>query len=54
MNETLYERFTAWLYLQQRKHDLGEDYVERYVNEMSNYEFLQELSRALEQMETRK
>jgi hypothetical protein len=34
-----------------RKHELREDYVERSINEMSQYEFLQEISDALVKMQ---
>ena len=46
---TLYEKVTGWMYKQAAKHDLGDDYAERLVNQMSQYEFLQALSSALEE-----
>ena len=45
---TLYEAVAGWLHHQQRKHDKAPDYPEQYINELSQYEFLQHLSDALE------
>ncbi len=47
---TLFDYFTGWLYHQQYKHDLGEDFVEKEINKMSNFEFLKALSDAMEEM----
>ena len=47
---TLYEAMTNWLVHQQSKHQLGEGYVETYINDLTQYEFLKELSDALELM----
>lgn len=44
------EAVTGWMHHQARKHDLGESYAERTVNEMTQCEFLQSLSDALEEM----
>ena len=47
---TLLEAMTDWMKFQARKHELGEpeEYAERLINEMSQYEFLVALSEALE------
>lgn len=54
MSTTLLETVTAWVKFQARKHDLGkpEEYAERLVNEMSQYEFLKAISEALEEMKS--
>lgn len=38
-----------WLY-EQRKHDKGDHYAESRVNALSNYELLEVISEALEEM----
>ena len=45
---TLLEAVTDWMTFQASKHDLGDDYAERQVNSMSQYEFLAAISEALE------
>lgn len=45
---TLFEQVTGWIYHQQNKHQLGEDYTENLINNMSNFELLQAISEALE------
>ena len=47
---TLFEQVTGWIYHQQNKHGLGEDYAENLINNMSNFELLQAISEALECM----
>ena len=44
---TLFEEVTGWLYHQQAKHDKPADYVERYINDMTQFEFLEAISQAL-------
>ena len=51
---TLLEQVTGWLEHQARKHDLGEGYAEKYVNDWTNYELLQHISEALEEMQKTK
>lgn len=51
---TLYEAVTGYLYAQRRKHGIEDnDYVERIINNLSQYEFLQALSVALEEMDAK-
>lgn len=50
-SRTLFEHMTDWLYQQQRKHDKGDDYVMKEINALSNFEFLERLSEALEKMQ---
>ena len=45
---TLFEIVTKELDRQSRKHDLGEDYTEKSINRMSNYELIQHISFFLE------
>ncbi len=45
---TLFEKMTEGFYTQQRKHGKSVDYPERVINCMSNFEFLEHLSEALE------
>ena len=45
---TLYELVTRELNRQQRKHGLGEEYAEKFLNRMSNTEFLEYISWCLE------
>lgn len=45
---TLYEIFTEIDRSQKYKHGLAENFVERRVNELSQHEFLERLSEALE------
>jgi hypothetical protein len=47
---TLVEKLEDWRESQRRKHDLHEDYVVNSINVLSNYEFLLELSDALEEI----
>jgi hypothetical protein len=44
---TLLEKITDWMVIQKNKHDLGEDYEIDYINNMTNYELLVEISEAL-------
>jgi uncharacterized protein YpiB (UPF0302 family) len=44
---TLFQEVTGWLYAQQYKHELGEGYVEKTINQMTNFELLQAISDAL-------
>jgi len=48
---TLLDRVTGWLDVQQAKHGLDENYKQDYVNNWTNYELLQHISEALEEME---
>ena len=50
MNKTLFEVATAGLDHQANKHDLGEDYAENEINNLSNWELLKVISEALEEM----
>lgn len=45
---TLLEAMTGWMDHQANKHELGDDFAERQINAMSQYEFLVALSEALE------
>lgn len=45
---TLYEAMAGWLNDQEQKHDMAPGYAERYINGLSQYEFLEHLSDALE------
>jgi len=47
---TLFEAVTRPYNFAARKHDLGANYAEDNINRMNNYEFLQALSDALEEM----
>lgn len=47
---TLLEAVTGWLEFQKNKHDLRESYVEDYINNLTQYEFLESLSEALENL----
>ena len=51
-NMTLFELMTQWRTDQAYKHEMRdpEGYAERNINDMSNYEFLAELSAALEEV----
>lgn len=46
--KTLFEEATDWLYHQQRKHGLDEDYPKQAINGMSNWELLKLISEYLE------
>ena len=46
---TLYELVTRELNRQQRKHDLGEDYAEKFLNRLSNTGLLEFVSERLEE-----
>lgn len=50
---TLLEHVTDWMEKQKNKHGLRSDYVEHTVNNMSNYEFLEAISDALEEMKSK-
>ena len=50
---TLEEVMTKWRIEQAQKHGLGEDYARDSINQMSNYEFMQALSEAIEEMRDR-
>lgn len=54
MSLTLFEQVTDWRYYQQRKHDLPEGSVEGEINKMSQFDFLKEISEALEQLQEQK
>lgn len=45
---TLRDAVAGWLDHQEVKHDMLPGYAERYINELSQYEFLEHLSEALE------
>lgn len=47
---TLEEVMTEWRLRDAQKHGLGEGYVQEHFNRMSNYEFMQALSEAIEEM----
>lgn len=47
----LEEFMCNWRREQMNKHGLGDTYVEDSINELTNYEFLLELSDALERMQ---
>lgn len=50
---TLSKLLTEWRWHQCRKHNLHDDadaYVEEEINNLSQYEFMQELSHALEEI----
>jgi hypothetical protein len=47
---TLFDCIAGWREAQQRKHELDENFAEKNINELTNYEFLQELSDAIEVM----
>lgn len=46
--KSLLNEVTDWMEHQKNKHDLGENYVEKYVNAWTNYELLQNISEALD------
>lgn len=46
----LKEHITAWMIYQKNKHGLEEDYEVRMVDEMSNFELLERISDALDEM----
>jgi len=46
--KTLYVLLTEHRKRQQHKHDLGPTHVQDEINAMTNYEFLQEISSAME------
>ena len=46
---TLFEHVTNWMYHQRDKHGFDQDYPEQVVNQMSNWELLQQISDFLEQ-----
>lgn len=47
---TLEEVMTEWRLRDAQKHGLGEGYVQEHFNRMSNFEFMQALSEAIEEM----
>lgn len=47
---TLLEAVTNWMEHQRCKHGFDDDYSEKLVNQMSQYDFLQAISEALEEM----
>src|ERR1700731_2423223 len=47
---SLFNEVTGWMTRQKNKHDLGEGYEARLVNEMSNYELLEIISDALDKI----
>jgi hypothetical protein len=46
---TIYEILTDWRRHQQIKHNLPYDSVETEINKLSNYDFLKEISEAIEE-----
>ena len=48
--KTLFEILTSARKYQQQKHGLSENFVEEDINSLANYEFLQELSDAFDEM----
>jgi translation elongation factor EF-Ts len=42
--QTLFEALTGWRAYQMNKHDLGETHVEDSINQLTQYEFLREIS----------
>lgn len=51
---SLVERVTGWLVHQKHKHDLADDYEIDFINNLSNYELLEAISSALEEMDNDK
>lgn len=51
MSRTLYDHATHELARQRDKHDLGDDFVEREINALTNEEFLSMISDALEALQ---
>jgi hypothetical protein len=49
--QTLFEALTGWRAHQRNKHDLGETHVEDSINQLTQYEFLREISDYLENPE---
>lgn len=47
---TLLEAVTNWMHHQRRKHGFDDNYAEQLVNQMTQYEFLESISEALEEM----
>lgn len=47
---SLVERVTGWLVRQKHKHGLADDYEIDFINNLSNYELLEAISSALEEM----
>lgn len=45
---TLFEVLTDWLYQQRDKYEYDVDYPEQYINNMSNWELLEEISHYLD------
>jgi hypothetical protein len=43
-HQTLFEALTGWRAHQMNKHDLGETHVEDSINQLTQYEFLREIS----------
>jgi hypothetical protein len=48
---TLFEAVTSGYRYAGRKHNLGENYDERAINQMTNFELLQAISDGLEELE---
>ena len=48
-SKTVFNHVTDWMYIQQDKHDLGDDYVDYELGRMSRKEFLQAISDAIEE-----
>lgn len=46
--KTVYESLVNWREHQETKHDLPSNYAKKDINELSNYDFLVELSEAIE------
>lgn len=47
---TLFEKLTEWREYERRKHGLSTNFTKESINDLTNYEFLQEISEALEEM----
>lgn len=46
--KTIYDHLVNWREDQAAKHELPSNYVKKDINELSNYDFLVELSEAIE------
>lgn len=47
---TLFEKLTEWREYERRRHGLEDDFTIDSINSLTNYEFLREISDALEEM----
>lgn len=50
---TLFEKLTEWREYERRRHGLEDDFTIDSINSLTNYEFLREISDALEEMRRR-